>query len=91
MNLLKKLGIFLYALGIFLFLFNLYFSKNLVKLDIFYFSLLFLGAILQFFPQLKIMKQGDVDLQGRKYFMGIVLSIGFFFVITLLTIKYFYC
>lgn len=90
MNLLKKIGMLLYVIGIFLFLVNLYFSKNIVKPDIFYFFLLFLGSILQFFPQLKIVKQEDVSLQGRKYFMGIVLSIIFFFVILILTIKYFY-
>lgn len=90
MKLLKKIGIILTCLGFLLLFFQIYMKKfgNMVILC---FLLLSLGTIFQLPAQYHYVKtRRDVNLQDRKYFVGLILGSFIFPCLIIFFIKSFY-
>lgn len=91
MKLMQNIGFIITLLGFSAALVTLHLEKDIVKLDILYFFLMFLGCVFQFFPQYKKMKESSkFNVQSTKYFFGIIVGMFCFLGILLWLVKEFY-
>ena len=66
-------------------------TKSIIKIYILYHLFMFIGCVLQFFPQYKVLKESrDFNAQSIKYFFGIIMGIAISLGILVWLIKEFY-
>ena len=75
MKVLKKIGIAIEIISVILFITAYLIIKRILKINILFFSLMLLGAILQIPNEVYIEKENkNKDYLDRKYLMGLILS-----------------